>query len=225
MFYETLAAAVPPVARLIWRPAIEGVENVPGTGPVILASNHLSFADSMVIPVVAPRRVVFLAKEEYFTAPGVKGRLSKAWFTGIGAVPVRREDTKSAIDSLQTALEVLRRGEALGLYPEGTRSRDGRLYRGRTGVAHLALMSGAPIVPVGLEGTERLQPLGTRVPRLVRVTVRFGRPITPAGQYDGVPAGRARREITDQVMTEIQKLSGQEAAGVYNEPPADPGTD
>jgi 1-acyl-sn-glycerol-3-phosphate acyltransferase len=221
MFYETLAAAVPPVARTVWRPVVEGVENVPATGPVILASNHLSFADSIVIPCVAPRRVVFLAKEEYFTAPGVKGRLSKAWFTGLGAVPVSREDTRSAIDSLQTALEVLRRGDALGLYPEGTRSRDGRLYRGRTGVAHLALVSGAPIVPVGLHGTDLLQPVGSRLPRLAKVTARFGPPINPAGQYDGVPAGRARREITDLVMSEIQKLSGQEPAGVYNEPPAE----
>ena len=222
MFYETLAAAVPPVARMVWRPVVEGVENVPPSGPVILASNHLSFADSVVIPCVAPRKVVFLAKMEYFTAPGVKGRLSKAWFTGLGAVPVSREDTKSAIDSLQTALDVLRRGDALGLYPEGTRSRDGRLYRGRTGVAHLALVSGAPIVPVGLHGTDRLQPVGSRLPRLVKVTARFGAPINPAGQYDGVPAGRARREITDLVMSEIQKLSGQEAAGVYNERPAEP---
>jgi 1-acyl-sn-glycerol-3-phosphate acyltransferase len=221
MFFETLAAAVPPVARTVWRPVVEGVENVPPSGPVILASNHLSFADSVVIPCVAPRRVVFLAKAEYFTASGVKGRLSKAWFTGLGAVPVSRDDTKSAIDSLQTALEVLRRGEALGLYPEGTRSRDGRLYRGRTGVAHLALVSGAPIVPVGLHGTDRLQPVGSRLPRLVKVTARFGAPISPAGQYDGVPLGRARREITDLVMSEIQKLSGQEAAGVYNERPAE----
>ena len=221
MLYETMAAAVPPVARLVWRPVVEGVENVPATGPVILASNHLSFADSVVIPVVAPRRVVFLAKVEYFTQPGVKGRLSKAWFTGLGAVPVSRDDTKSAIDSLQVALEVLRRGDALGLYPEGTRSRDGRLYRGRTGVAHLALVSGAPIVPVGLLGTDRLQPVGSRLPRLARVTVRFGRPINPAGEYDGVPIGRARREITDRVMDGIQKLTGQEAAGIYNERPTD----
>lgn len=221
MLYETMAAAVPPVARTVWRPVVEGVENVPLSGPVILASNHLSFADSIVIPVVAPRRVVFLAKAEYFTAPGVKGRVSKAWFTALGAVPVSREDTKSAIDSLHTALEVLRRGDALGLYPEGTRSRDGRLYRGRTGVAHLALVSGAPIVPVGLHGTDRLQPVGSRLPRLVKVTARFGEPITPAGQYDGVPAGRARREITDRVMDEIQRLSGQESAGVYNERPAE----
>ena len=221
MLYETMRLAVPPLARAIWRPVVEGIDNVPRQGPVILASNHLSFADSVVIPVVAPRKVVFLAKEEYFTAPGLKGHLSRAWFTGLGMVPVSRDDTRSALGSLQTALEVLERGEALGLYPEGTRSRDGRLYRGRTGVAQLALMSGAPIVPVGLAGTERLQPVGSRLPRLVEVEVRFGEPIELGGAYDGVAPGRARREITDRVMTAIQGLSGQEAAGVYNERPAD----
>jgi 1-acyl-sn-glycerol-3-phosphate acyltransferase len=221
MLYELMAAAVPPVARAIWRPVVEGIGNVPTEGPVILASNHLSFADSVVIPIVAPRRVAFLAKEEYFTGPGLRGRLSKAWFAALGMVPVSRDDTRSALDSLAVALEVLGRGEALGLYPEGTRSRDGRLYRGRTGVAQLALQSGAPVVPVGLSGTDALQPVGSRLPRLVEVTVRFGAPITTTGQYDGVAPGRARREITDRVMTAIQALSGQEAAGVYNERPQD----
>lgn len=221
MLYETMRVAVPPLARAIWRPTVEGLQNVPARGPVILASNHLSFADSVVIPVAAPRRVVFLAKEEYFTTPGPKGRLSRAWFTALGMVPVSRDDTRSALESLETALEVLRRGHALGLYPEGTRSRDGRLYRGRTGVAQLALTSGAPVVPVGLHGTERLQPVGNRVPRLAKVTVRFGEPILPGGEYDGVAPGRARRDLTDRVMTAIQVLSGQEAAGVYNERPAD----
>jgi 1-acyl-sn-glycerol-3-phosphate acyltransferase len=158
MFYTVLDAVVPPVARAVWRPVVEGVEKVPLTGPVLLASNHLSFMDSVVIPVVAPRKVVFLAKAEYFTGTGVKGRLMKAWFESTGMVPVDRDDTKSAIDSLGIALDVLGRGEAFGVYPEGTRSRDGRLYRGRTGVAQLALVSGAPIVPVGLVGTEQLQP-------------------------------------------------------------------
>jgi 1-acyl-sn-glycerol-3-phosphate acyltransferase len=221
MLYEAMRAAVPPVARAIWRPVVEGLENIPDEGPVILASNHLSFADSVVIPIVAPRKVVFLAKEEYFTTPGVRGRLTRAWFTGLGMVPVSRDDTRSALDSLQTALEVLERGDALGLYPEGTRSRDGRLYRGRTGVAQLAMMSGAPVVPVGLRGTERLQPVGSRLPRLVEVTVRFGEPIRPAGKHDGIAPGRARREITDQVMAAIRGLSGQELAGVYNERPAE----
>ena len=221
MLYESMRAVVPPVARVIWRPVVDGLENVPDEGPVILASNHLSFADSVVIPVVAPRRVVFLAKEEYFTRPGVRGRLARSWYTALGAVPVNRDDTRSALGSLNTALEILRQGDALGLYPEGTRSRDGRLYRGRTGVAQLALMSGAPIVPVGLIGTDRLQPVGSRLPRLARIEVRFGAPIHPGDEYDGMAPGRARRDLTDRVMATIQELSGQEAAGVYNERPAD----
>jgi len=134
-------------------------------------------------------------------------------------IPVDRDDTKAAIASLDTALEVLGRGEAFGIYPEGTRSRDGRLYRGRTGVGHLALTSGAPVVPVGLEGTQHLQPVGSRLPRLAKVTVRFGEPLDFTDRFDGVPAGRARREITDEVMAAIQKLSGQDEAGVYNERP------
>jgi 1-acyl-sn-glycerol-3-phosphate acyltransferase len=221
MFFDLAHALIPPVSRAIFRPRIEGRENVPSTGPVLLASNHVSFMDSVVIPVCAPRKVVFLAKAEYFEGKGIKGRLQKGWFEGTGMVPVDRDDTKSAMDSLGVALEVLRRGDAFGVYPEGTRSRDGRLYRGRTGVAQLALVSGAPIVPVGLVGTERLQPVGARWPRLAKVTVRFGEPIHVAGHYDGVPPGRARREITDRVMTSIQLLTGQEPAGVYNERPAD----
>jgi 1-acyl-sn-glycerol-3-phosphate acyltransferase len=217
VLYEVVHAVVPPVARAVWRPTVEGLDNVPPTGPVIVASNHLSFADSLVIPIVAPRKVVFLAKADYFTGTGVKGALSRGWFNGIGMVPVDRDDTRAAITSLDTALAVLRRGEAFGIYPEGTRSRDGRLYRGRTGVGHLALTSGAPVVPVGLEGTQHLQPVGSRVPRLARVTVRFGQPLHFAGRYDGVPLGRARREVTDEVMAAIARLSGQVEAGVYNE--------
>jgi 1-acyl-sn-glycerol-3-phosphate acyltransferase len=215
--YTVLHAVVPPVARLVWRPTVTGLENVPRTGPVILASNHRSFADSLVIPIVAPRKVVFLAKSDYFTGTGLKGRAQRAWFEGMGMLPVDRDDPKAALGSLDTALEVLGRGEAFGLYPEGTRSRDGRLYRGRTGVAHLALTAGVPVVPVGLTGTERLQPVGSRLPRVVPVTVRFGEPIEVAGRYDGVPLGRARREVTDAIMTAIQALTGQEHAGVYND--------
>ena len=215
--YAVLHAVVPPVAKTVWRPRVVGLENVPRTGPVILASNHLSFADSLVIPIVAPRKVVFLAKSDYFAGGGVKGTLQKAWFEGMGMLPVDRDDTKAALASLDTALEVLGRGEAFGIYPEGTRSRDGRLYRGRTGVAHLALTAGAPVVPVGLTGTERLQPVGARLPRIVPVTVRFGRRIEVAGRYDGVPPGRARREVTDEIMSAIQALSGQEQAGTYND--------
>jgi 1-acyl-sn-glycerol-3-phosphate acyltransferase len=220
MMYRLVDSVVSPLARAVWRPTVEGVANVPASGGVLLASNHLSFFDSVVIPVVAPRKVVFLAKDDYFTNPGLKGRAQRAWFEGLGMVPVDRDDTRAAINSLDIALEVLGRGEAFGLYPEGTRSRDGRLYRGKVGVAQLALQSGAPIVPVGLIDTDRLQPVGSSVPRLAKVTVRFGEPIRVAGEYDGVAPGRARREITDRVMTAIQALTGQEEAGVYNERPA-----
>jgi 1-acyl-sn-glycerol-3-phosphate acyltransferase len=221
-FYEVMHRVVPPVARAIWRPRVEGRHHIPRTGAVILASNHLSFADSMVIPIVSPRRVVFLAKEDYFTGTGIKGAAIRAWFIGIGMVPVDRDDTKAALASLDVALEILGRGDAFGIYPEGTRSRDGRLYRGRTGVAHLALTSGAPVVPVGLTGTEEIQPVGASRPRRADVTVRFGAPLHFADEYDGVPPGRARREVTDRVMDAIAALSGQERAGVYNERPAQP---
>jgi 1-acyl-sn-glycerol-3-phosphate acyltransferase len=203
--------------RAIWRPHVIGRENLPPSGPLILASNHQSFIDSVVIPAVTPRPVNFLAKSDYFDGRGLKGRLVKEWFTTFGAMPVDRDDSRAAIASLDTALGVLAEGGAFGIYPEGTRSRDGRLYRGRTGVAQLALTSGAPIVPIGLIDTDRLQPVGSNRPRLVRITVKFGEPIDVRGRYDGVPAGKARREITDMVMTEIQKLTGQEAAGVYND--------
>jgi 1-acyl-sn-glycerol-3-phosphate acyltransferase len=219
VLYETLHAVVQPLAKAIWRPTVEGIDNVPRTGGLLIASNHVSFVDSVVIPIVAPRKVVFLAKAEYFEKP-----LSRAWFNAMGSVPVDRDDTKSAMDSLQIALDVLERGEAFGIYPEGTRSRDGRLYRGRTGVAHLALTAGVPVLPVGLQGTEDIQPVGSRLPRRARVTVRFGEPIDFTGRFDGVPSGKARRIATDEVMAAIQRLSGQEAAGVYNERSAlDPG--
>ena len=221
MFYPVVNAVLPPLFKAIWRPDVQGLEHIPAEGPVILASNHLSFADSIVIPVVVPRKVVFMAKSDYFTGPGLKGRAIKAWFEMLDMIPVDRDDSRSALEAIDVALEVLERGEAFGVYPEGTRSRDGRLYRGRTGVAHLALATGAPIVPVGVIGTERLQPVGTTVPRIVKVQVRFGAPIVVAGRYDGVPPGRARREITDLVMAAIQELSGQEAAGVYNERPTE----
>ena len=220
--YGVLHGIVPPLARAVWRPRVTGLENVPLTGGVILASNHLSFADSVVIPCVAPRKVVFLAKSDYFTGSGVRGALRRAWFEGLGMLPVDRDDTKAALASLDTALEVLGRGEAFGIYPEGTRSRDGRLYRGRTGVAHLALTAGVPVVPVGLTGTEKLQPVGSNLPRIVPIEVTFGQAIEVAGRFDGVPLGRARREVTDEIMAAIGALTGQEPAGVYNERPARP---
>ncbi|NUR07157.1 MAG: 1-acyl-sn-glycerol-3-phosphate acyltransferase, partial [Nocardioidaceae bacterium] len=204
MLYTVMHSVVTPLAKALWRPTVEGLDKVPPDGPVIVASNHVSFADSLVIPIVAPRQVVFLAKADYFTGRGPKGALQRGWFEGMGMIPVDRDDTKAALASLDIALEVLGRGEAFGIYPEGTRSRDGRLYRGRTGVAHLALTSGAPVVPVGLIGTQHLQPVGSRLPRLAKVTVRFGEPLRFDGRYDGVPTGRARREVTDVIMDAIQ---------------------
>jgi 1-acyl-sn-glycerol-3-phosphate acyltransferase len=221
MLYEVVHAVVPPVAKAVWRPEVVGLHNLPATGPVIVASNHLSFADSMVIPIVTPRRVAFLAKEDYFTGTGLKGAAIRGWFEMLGMIPVDRDDTKAAIASLDVALEVLARGEAFGIYPEGTRSRDGRLYRGRTGVGHLALTSGAPVVPVGLTGTEHIQPVGATLPRLADVTVRFGPALHFADRVAGMPPGRARRAVTDEVMEAIARLSGQEVAGVYNERPAE----
>ena len=217
VMYEVLHTVVPPVAKVVWRPEVSGLDNIPSTGGVILASNHLSFADSVVIPIVVPRKVVFLAKSDYFTGAGIGGALQRAWFEGLGMLPIDRDDSKAALGSLDTALEVLSRGEAFGIYPEGTRSRDGRLYRGRTGVAHLALTAGGPVVPVGLRGTADLQPVGARLPRLAKVRVAFGTPLHFRGRYDGVPAGRARREATDQIMAAICRLSGQQPAGVYND--------
>src|SRR4051812_16010969 len=172
MLYCLLHLVLKPLTRLIYRPVIEGAENVPDSGPVILASNHLSFVDSMVIPLVAPRRVAYLAKAEYFTGKDVLSRPRRAIFTALGAIPVDRGTARSAQDSLDAALAVLNANQAFGIYPEGTRSRDGRLYRGRTGVAWLAFHSGAPVVPVGLIGTEGIMPVGTRFPRVRRVTIR-----------------------------------------------------
>ncbi|MER5866470.1 lysophospholipid acyltransferase family protein [Kitasatospora sp. NPDC002040] len=208
-----------PVAKALYRPVIEGLENVPRGGGVILASNHLSFIDSVVIPLTAPRQVFFLAKAEYFTGTGLKGALSKAFFQAINAVPVERGEIKAVQASLDSALEILRDGKAFGIYPEGTRSLDGRLYRGKTGVGWLALTAGVPVVPVALEGPADILPVGKRIPRLRKVTVRFGEPLHFDHLHGQARSARARREVTDQVMAAIHQLSGQELAEVYNERP------
>jgi 1-acyl-sn-glycerol-3-phosphate acyltransferase len=221
VLYRLMHAVLPPLLRGIWRPEVRGLDHVPATGGVLLASNHLSFVDSVAIPAVVPRPVTFLAKAEYWTGSGVKGFASRAFFEGLGMLPVDRDDSRAALESLDLALGVLSAGGAFGIYPEGTRSRDGRLYRGRTGVAHLALTAGVPIVPVGLRGTEHVMPVGSSRPRRVPVGIEFGVPIDPAGRYDGVPLGRARRELTDEVMAAIRELTGQEYAGAYNERPPD----
>ncbi len=222
VLYEVMHAVIPPVTRALWRPTVEGLDHVPATGPVILASNHLSFVDSIVIPCIVPRKVTYLAKSDYFTGTGLKGTAQRMWFEGLGMLPIDRDDTRAALASLDTALEVLGRGEAFGIYPEGTRSRDGRIYKGRTGVAHLALTAGCPVVPVGLMGTQDIQPVGSNRPRLAAdVTARFGEPLHFTNRFAGVPSGRARREVTDEIMAAIGRLSGQEPAGVYNDRPVE----
>lgn len=219
MLYAVGNAVLRPLTHVIYRPTITGADLVPRRGGVILASNHLSFIDSFTIPLAAPRKVHFLAKSDYFTGVGVGGRIRRELFETIGAIPVDRESPRAAQESLDAGLDVLRDGGAFGIYPEGTRSRDGRLYRGRTGVAWLALTAGVPVVPVGLAGTQDIQPIGARLPRLAKVHIAFGAPIHPES-YAALPAGRARRELTDEVMDAIAELSGQERVEGFNTPPA-----
>lgn len=211
-------ATLGPLARVLFRAKVTGAKNVPSSGPVILASNHLSFIDSVFITLLAPREVSFLAKDAYFTGRGVKGALSRTFFRGIGAIPVKRGAGQAAQEALDAGLGLLREERAFAIYPEGTRSLDGRLYRGRTGVAWLALTSGAPVVPVALSGTGDVQPPGSKGIRLTRVTIQFGKPLDL--RHHGKPdSGRARRHATDEVMAAIAKMSGQEVADHYNEPP------
>jgi len=205
-----------PLARLALRPSVHGAHFVPSTGPVILASNHLSFVDSVVIPLVLPRPVTFLAKSEYFEGTGLSGWLSRRFFLAMGHVPVQRGHGRAAWGAVRVAQGVLAHGGALAIYPEGTRSLDGRLYRGRTGVARLTLLTGAPVVPVALAGTERVQPVGSRLPRPHPVTVRFGAPLEfsrYAGKDTKVPV---LRTITDEIVGAIRLLSGQEYVNTYH---------
>ncbi len=208
-----------PLARALFRAKIVGRKNVPPTGPVILASNHLSFIDSVVITLFAPRPVSFLAKDSYFTGTGIKGFLSRTFFRGIGAIPVTRGVGQAAQDALDAGLGLLQEGEAFAIYPEGTRSRDGRLYRGKTGVAWLALNAGVPVVPVALSGTDKVQPIGSKGIRPAKVTIQFGEPLD-LSRHGKADSGRARRHATDEVMDAIAAMSGQERAQGYNEPPA-----
>jgi 1-acyl-sn-glycerol-3-phosphate acyltransferase len=208
-----------PLARVLFRASIVGRKNVPKTGPVILASNHLSFIDSVVITLFSPRPVSFLAKDSYFTGKGLKGFASRVFFTGIGAIPVKRGAGQAAQEALDAGLGLLHQGEAFAIYPEGTRSLDGRLYRGKTGVAWLALNAGVPVIPVALTGTEKVQPVGTRGIRAAKIRIQFGEPLN-LSHHGKADSGRARRHATDEVMDAIAALSGQERADGYNEPPA-----
>ncbi|WP_019631843.1 lysophospholipid acyltransferase family protein [Actinomadura atramentaria] len=218
MFYTFMSRVVAPVLRLIFRPRVEGLENVPHYGPLIVASNHLSFIDSFIIPLSLPRPVTYVAKAEYFEGGGLKGRFVHWFLTTLGHVPIERGAQRAAMGALEQAVEILENGGAFAIYPEGTRSQDGRLYRGRTGVGWLVLASGARVLPVGLAGTERIQPIGSGRPRVLapRPTVRIGKPLE-FDHYRDLPPARARRVITDDIVTAIRELTGQEYTGRYND--------
>jgi 1-acyl-sn-glycerol-3-phosphate acyltransferase len=219
VLYPVMKHVVAPAARLVYRPVVDGLENIPTDGPVILAANHLSFIDSVVIPMVVPRRVSFLAKAEYFTGTGVKGSLSRWFFSSLGHVPVHRGKGRDARAALDTAAEILARGDAFAIYPEGTRSLDGMLHRGRTGVARMALESGAPVVPVGIIGTDKVQPVGSKIPKIVPVTIRFGEPLD-FSRYDGMQESLpVLRSVTDEIIYRILDLSGQEYVDAYQKTP------
>jgi 1-acyl-sn-glycerol-3-phosphate acyltransferase len=217
LFYWFLKfVAVGPVAKLVFRPQVQGREHVPSTGAAILASNHLSAADWVFMPMSLRRRVTFLAKAEYFTGTGLKGRLQRLFFAGSGQVPIDRTSGTAAEDAIRTGMRILQQGKLLGIYPEGTRSPDGRLYRGKTGVARMALETGVPVVPLAMVYTPRRLPLlGDLGGRLIRVCVRFGEPLD-FSRYEGLSGDRfVERSITDEIMYEIMTLSGQEYVDLY----------
>jgi 1-acyl-sn-glycerol-3-phosphate acyltransferase len=196
-----------PLLKLLFRPWVEGEEHIPEEGAAIFASNHLSFSDSIFLPLMVPRRMTFLAKSDYFTGRGVKGRATAAFFRGVGQLPVDRSGGKAGEAALNSGLRVLRRGELLGIYPEGTRSPDGRLYRGRTGVARMALEAGVPVLPVAMIGTDKAQPTGKKLPRIMRIGIRIGRPLSFA-RYEGMEGDRfvlrSGQEYVDEYATSMK---------------------
>ena len=215
MLYWVLKAFLTPFLRTLFRPWVEGGDNIPAQGGVILASNHLSFSDSIFLPLVATRKITFLAKADYFTGTGVKGRLTARFFGAVGQVPIDRSGGAKSEAALTTAKRILADGEVLGLYPEGTRSPDGRLYRGKTGVARMALEAGVPVVPVAMINTDVVQPTDQRIPNLGRVGIRIGRPLD-FSRYAGMEDDRfVLRSITDEIMYELMLLSGQEYVDQY----------
>jgi len=204
--------------RLGARPDTSGFEHIPQTGGFIVASNHLSFLDSVIIQALLPRQVRFFAKADYWTQPGLKGKVMRGFFDSVGSIPVERGDQSASVHALNQLVDFIEAGDGVGIYPEGTRSRDGRLYRGRTGVGWLALTTGAPVVPVGLIGTDRLQPPGKRVIVPRKFTLRVGEPVQveKLGPKHGLPI---RRETTDRIMEKIAELTGQERVESYNKRP------
>jgi 1-acyl-sn-glycerol-3-phosphate acyltransferase len=204
-----------PLLSLLGRPKVEGLEYVPSSGPVILASNHLAVMDSFFLPLVVRRRITFLAKAEYFTGTGLKGWFSRWFFTAAGQVPIDRTDADAAQAALNTAQRLLGQGKLLGMYPEGTRSPDGRLYKGKTGLGRLALETGVPVIPVAMIGTDVVNPPGTTMLRFGRVTVRFGKPMD-FSRFEGLAGNRfIERAVTDEVIYELMELSGQEYVDIY----------
>ncbi|MET9322793.1 lysophospholipid acyltransferase family protein [Streptomyces sp. NPDC003038] len=216
MFYHLLKhVLLGPLLRLVFRPRIEGLENIPTEGAAIIAGNHLSFSDHFLMPAILKRRITFLAKAEYFTGPGIKGRLTAAFFRSAGQIPVDRSGKDAGQAALREGLGVLAKNELLGIYPEGTRSHDGRLYKGKVGVAAMALRAGVPVVPCAMVGTFEIQPPGQRIPNIRRVTIRFGPPMD-FSRYAGLEGERAvLRAVTDEIMYAILELSGQEYVDRY----------
>jgi 1-acyl-sn-glycerol-3-phosphate acyltransferase len=215
LFYWLVKIVLRPVFAVVFRPVVTGRQHIPRRGGALLASNHLSMTDSLFLPVMTRRRVSFLAKSEYFTGRGLKGRAKAAFVRGTGLIPLNREDSDSAAESLDQGAQCVRRGRLLGVYPEGTRSPDGRLYRGKTGVARMAMRTGVPVVPVAMVGTDRVQPIGKVMPRLARVAMHFGPPLQPpTPAVDAADRKEQVRAFTEQIMTAIAMLSHQERADV-----------
>ncbi|WP_420857054.1 lysophospholipid acyltransferase family protein [Streptomyces chilikensis] len=215
--YEIMKAIIAPPVKLAFRPWVEGLENIPAEGPAILASNHLSFSDSIFLPVMLDRPVTFIAKAEYFTTPGVKGRLTAAFMKGVGQLPVDRDGGRTAGEAaIRSGIKVIENGGLFGIYPEGTRSPDGRLYRGKPGgLARVALATGAPVIPVAMIDTEKIQPPGRAMPKLMRPGIRIGKPLD-FSRYQGMDNDRfVLRAVTDEVMYELMRLSGQEYVDMY----------
>lgn len=216
MFYWIVKNLVlGPILLRVFRPWLKGVENVPVSGAAILASNHLSFIDSVFLPLVLRRPVVFLAKSEYFTGRGFKGWLVRQFFLASGQLPIDRSGGKASEDALFTGINVLSEGKLLGIYPEGTRSPDGRMYRGRTGIARMALESGVPVIPVAMIDTDKVMPIGAKMPKVQRIGVVFGSPLD-FSRFAGYENDRfVLRAITDEIMHELVGLSGQEYVDEY----------
>lgn len=215
-FWILLRIVLSPIMYLLWWPQNRGMRNVPKRGPALMVSNHLSFADHFFGPLPLLRPIFFIGKGEYFTGKGIKGLISKAFFTGVGVVPVDRTGGSASEAALQTGLRILSEGKLLGIYPEGTRAPDNRLYRGKTGVARLALQSRVPVIPMAMINTFELMPAGRRLPRLgVRPGVRFGKPMDFSRFYGREDDREVLREITDEIMRTIRDLSGQEYVDRY----------